>query len=381
MRKILIDVTRLADRMMKGRLPTGVDRVSLAYVAHYAARARAVIRYGSRHLILDEAASQAVFEQLLAPRAHFSWRIILEVTKAWWRLPRRQDDALLFNTGHSGLEDPAYSARLHRFGAHPVFLVHDLIPLNFPEYCRPDEEAKHSERMRSMLKLGKGIIANSNVSLDELTTFAREQNLPMPPVVVASLAPPALPVPSQRPISDPYFVMVSTIEPRKNHTMILHVWRNLVDKFGDDAPRLVVIGRRGWECENVVDLLERCKAVHSHVIELPQCSDGELSTWLKHAQALLFPSFAEGYGLPLVEALALGTPVIASDLPVFREIAGDIPEYLDPLDGLGWAQAIRTYSLDDPAHFIAIRKKIAAFTIPSWPEHFAKVDRFIESLS
>ncbi len=59
----------------------------------------------------------------------------------------------------------------------------------------------------------------------------------------------------------------------------------------------------------------------------------ELSNWLAHARALLFPSFAEGFGLPVVEALSVGTPVIATDLPAFREAAGSIPEYLDPLDG------------------------------------------------
>ncbi len=93
----------------------------------------------------------------------------------------------------------------------------------------------------------------------------------------------------------------------------------------------------------MVDLLDRCVALKDHVTELPRCDDHELATWLAHAQALLFPSFIEGFGMPLVEALMLGVPVIASDLPVFREIAGDIPCYLDPIDGPGWRRAVLEY--------------------------------------
>src|SRR5436305_12196484 len=134
--------------------------------------------------------------------------------------------------------------------------------------------------------------------------------------------------------------MLSTIEPRKNHWMILQVWRGLVELHGAAAPRLVIVGQRGWECENVLDLLERCESLRGFVLEKPACSDSELVTYLRHAQALLFPSLVEGYGLPLAEALSLGLPAIASDLPVVREIAADIPDHLEPLDALRSLQCI-----------------------------------------
>jgi glycosyltransferase involved in cell wall biosynthesis len=95
---------------------------------------------------------------------------------------------------------------------------------------------------------------------------------------------------------------------------------------------------------------------------------------------LLFPSFAEGYGMPLVEALSRGVPVIASDLPVFREIAGDVPDYLDPLDGMGWM--VRIESFADPAspERAAQLKRLAGFSAPIWPAHFETVERFLERL-
>ena len=206
--------------------------------------------------------------------------------------------------------------------------------------------------------MGYGIIANSAATLEELTAYAKAHGLPMPPATVALLAPARLPEPAvDAPLNKPYFVMLGTIEPRKNHWLMLQLWRQLIERLGEHAPRLVIIGQRGWECENVVDLLERCESLKGFVFEYSVCSDAELATWLHHAQALLFPSFAEGYGMPLVEALAQGVPVIASDLPVFREIAGDIPEYIDPLDGKRWSELIVEYALvESPARLKSMPK-------------------------
>lgn len=97
-----------------------------------------------------------------------------------------------------------------------------------------------------------------------------------------------------------------------------------------------------------------------------------------YARALLFPTFTEGFGLPLIEALSLKVPVIASDIPVFREIAGDIPDYLDPIDGKGWMEYIENYMLENSSLRQRQLDRISNFKIPLWDEHFAKVDAFID---
>ncbi|HEU0202520.1 MAG TPA: glycosyltransferase, partial [Burkholderiaceae bacterium] len=96
--------------------------------------------------------------------------------------------------------------------------------------------------------------------------------------------------------------------------------------------------------------------------------------------ALLFPSFVEGYGLPLLEALQAGTPVIASDLPVFREIAGRIPEYVDPLDGPTWLAQIEDYASPASTARAAQKSRMAGFAAPTWAQHFAAVDEIIAGL-
>jgi glycosyltransferase involved in cell wall biosynthesis len=98
---------------------------------------------------------------------------------------------------------------------------------------------------------------------------------------------------------------------------------------------------------------------------------------LKGARALLFPSFTEGYGLPLAEALAHGVPAICSDLPALREIGGDVPEYLDPLDGLGWRRLILSFMEEDSPIRAAQMQRMKRWDQPSWEHHFSIVDPWL----
>jgi glycosyltransferase involved in cell wall biosynthesis len=378
---LLIDVTRLAARLLEGKHPTGVDRVSLAYIDHFRPRARAVVRHWGRWMQLSRAASQRVFAALLGedpqPQSTLRRCVAAAYVLRWGLTP----GALLFNTGHSGLDDPRYAQRVHHHKVRPIYFLHDLIPLSHPEYCRAGEVDKHRQRLQTMLRTGHGVIANSQATLDDLIAYAEAAALPVPERVVAHLGLSPLPEPlPQPPVETPYFVALGTIEARKNHLLLLHVWRALVERLGAAAPKLIIIGQRGWECEQVVDLLERCEALHAVVLEAPRCNDAELATWLRHAQALLFPSFAEGYGLPLIEALAAGVPVIASDLPAFREVAGDLPVYLDPIDGLGWLDAIAAFAQPQhPARQTQL-ERLRGYTPPSWAQHFDRVDAWLHGL-
>jgi glycosyltransferase involved in cell wall biosynthesis len=289
--------------------------------------------------------------------------------------------SLLLNMGHSGLEWPEYGTWLRRRQLKPIFMVHDLIPLTHPEYCRPVEHAKHARRMETMLRTAAAVVTNSKATLRSLSDYAAGRGLPMPPAMAAPLASSAVTSKNvDPPLAGSYFVMLSTIEPRKNHWLILHVWRRLIERLGAQAPRLVVIGQRGWECENVLDLLERCDTLRGFVIEKPGCSDTEVQAYLRHSQALLFPSFVEGYGLPLIEALSLGVPVIASDLPVFREVAEDIPEYLDPLDGKGWMDSIESYRDPRSPRRTAQVHRMSRFKAPTWAAHFELFEQLLEQV-
>jgi len=380
--KILIDVTRLLTRLYEGLLPTGVDRVGLAYVRRYSAQARAVLSERGVSAVLTERDSQKTFEWLMSSIRNRNSIRKLAVRASIDSLRKTSfERGILLHTSHNGMEFQRYYRAMQRRDVRSVFMIHDLIPLTHAEYCRTGVDAAHRRRIHMALMHASGIIANSQFTLDSLKDEARAANLPMPPAVVAHLASGIKPFEhAPRPIAAPYFVLLGTIEPRKNHWFLLHVWRRLVEQLGSAAPKLVVIGRRGWECENVVDMLERCEALKGVVIEEASCSDERLRNYLQHAQALLFPSFVEGYGMPLAEALALQVPVLASDIDVFHEIADDIPEYIDPLDGLGWLAHIKEYAQLGSLARAAQFDRVTRFREPTWARHFEQVDNFIGSL-
>lgn len=380
MRPVILDVTRLAGRHLEGRLPTGVDRIGLEYVRHFRSRATALVRHHGRWLEFSEPDSDRFFDLLSEQPGRAKFLIRWLVTRAYWRFSpaAARRGRFMLHTAHGGLEDLKYGAAVEYFGARPVFFLHDLIPITHPEYGRAGEKARHEARMKVMLQQGQGIIANSQSTADAMRAYARQKGLDVPPILAAPIAPAPLPKPDRAALlTAPYFVMLGTIEPRKNHLMILQAWRRLVERYGEAAPRLVLIGQRGWECENIVDLLERCEPLRGFVIEKPKCSDQELANYLAHARGLLFPSFAEGYGMPLAEALAGGLPVIASDLPAFREIAKDIPDYLDPLDAPGWMARIMDFAQAHSPARAAQKIRMAGFRPPSWSEHFDLVEDFL----
>ena len=377
MREALIDVTRLVGRFALGRLATGVDRVCVEYVRRYGEDARALVRWAGRDHVLHRADSRRLFRWLLEPasRREAYGLVARGMLRGWGEALR--PGAILFNTGHSGLEKACYAGLREQLGARPFFMVHDLIPITHPHFSRAGEPAKHRARMRNVLQHGRAVVTNSRATLDGLHAFARANGLAMPATRVAPLAPGlARGTPGPAPLAGPYFVMLGTIEPRKNHLLMLRLWERLAGRLGDAAPTLVVIGQRGWECENVLALLGRSVA-GGRVIELARCPDAQLCTYLRHARALLFPSFVEGYGLPLVEALALGVPVLASDLAVLREVAGDVPEYASVEDDARWEALVVEYTASDGARRGAQLERLAAFAAPTWAAHFAEVDALL----
>jgi glycosyltransferase involved in cell wall biosynthesis len=372
---MLIDITRMVHRSFKGMRPTGVDRVSNAYVEHYGHRSAALVRIGPRWLVLSPRESGRAFDALLNRGPASARRLAGSIARAVAWPSGRCGHRVLIHTGHSGLEHASYSCEIRKRRLLPVYFAHDLIPISHPEYCRAGEAQRHARRIKTMFDTGKALIVNSQATRAAFAHYASAHGLRLPECVVAPLAPAPLPPPSDVPaMAHKYFVILGTIEPRKNHALLLHVWRRLVQKHGAAAPKLVVIGRRGWECKPVMNLLDGSPILRGHVLREPHCDDRALSTWLQHAQALLFPSFVEGFGMPLVEALALGVPVIASDLPVFRESAGAIPEYLDPRDQGGWHSAIVDYSRTPGVRRARQIERMRGYCPPSWSEHFERVD-------
>ncbi len=139
----------------------------------------------------------------------------------------------------------------------------------------------------------------------------------------------------------PAFLLVGTIEPRKGHRVALDAFETL---WATGAPaRLVIVGRRGWFEEAIVAAILGSPELGKRLFWFDDVDDGELSYLYAHARALIFPSFAEGFGLPIAEAAARGRPAICSDIPVFHEVGRDGGIYFRVNDPRALAAAVRDF--------------------------------------
>ena len=394
---IVFDVSRLIARA--GRVtPTGIDRVELAYARHLIAGTDAlgfarVTRYGRFALLPRPAVERYIAALAILWRDGASMRHRRRVRWAIMRLrfaslsrgrafpgdtSRDTHQAIYLLVSHHHLENRHLIARIkNRYGMRFVCLIHDLIPIEFPEYARPGQDARHRRRIATVRALADAVIVPS-IATGEALRGDRCLRMLTSPFGVDL---PAGGAPQSDPAERPYFVCLGTIAPHKNHLLLLNLWRDFVRRLHGQAPALLLIGRRGWEIENTIDMLDRCPGLRGVVLERSKLPDAEVVRLVKNARALLLPSHAEGFGFPLIEALVCGTPVLCSDIPPLHEIGGDVPEYFDPLDCSAWRAAVLDYALDPSPRREAQLQRLAAWQPPRWTDHFAAVDALIAELA
>lgn len=400
---IVLDLSRLLSRAGRGT-PTGIDRVELAYaerllantpsagfaalndlgrlawlprqmVSEFVDAIAGAWRGGPGTAGLDRSARR------LAPKIRV--RLVAGGERGLAaRLRAGGEPPIYLLVSHHHLEKRPIFERVKSRGARFVCLIHDLIPIEYPEFAKPGQAENHQRRIDTAACFADALIVNSRVTGRALRPHLDRVGR-SPPVLVAPFgteAPPPTAGPGP-PSERPYFVYVSTIEARKNHLLLLNLWRQLASELGQAAPQLVLIGQRGWETENVVDMLDRCPGLRGTVIEHNVMPDADMVSLLKGARSVLLPSFAEGFGFPVIEALVLGVPVLCSDIPALRETGGCVPEYLDPLDGPGWRAAILDYATPLSPRRAAQLARLAGWRPPRWQEHFSMVERFLGEAS
>lgn len=386
---IMFDVSRLLQRVQRPNL-TGIDRVDLAFATHLndtprdvsfvlgknrprILAARETARF-QPHLQANVAAMgeddldpqyRQLRDLLALPAEHWSKQasgrrlrakkplMTLNIKRMAEKigqksraraLPQDLTGVVYVNTSHSGLENAGMFGMLKARGGQIAVMVHDLIPLDYPEYCAQKEDIKHERRLMAVQAHADLVLVNSLYTRDRLNAWVEARKLRMPPIRVVPLGV-AQQYFSRKSLLPPvrardYFVTVGTIEARKNHAFLLTLWRRLAEELGDACPVLVVAGRRGWEMEAAADLLERCPQLARCVIEVEGLNDFSLASLMVGARGVLQPSLVEGFSLPVAEAQALGVPVIASDIAAHRELAAPGTILADPLDGPGWLARI-----------------------------------------
>lgn len=388
MSAVILDISRLISRV-RYSTPSGVDRVEMAYARGLLARYGEALTFAAVHPAglygrLPHKAALAYLDDLdrrwSSQDEHPRQRSVLSIIPQLAALLPSQGKPVLANavyvqaSPHHLTKVAKVQRILAREQARFLCMVHDLIPMEFPEYARPGGADLHRRRIETVAATADAVIVNSAATGGSLQPWL-DRGARRPTVDVALLGTEPMPFSDTAPNRHerPYFVCLGTIEPRKNHLLLLHLWRHLAETLPRDAvPRLVIVGRRGWENEQIVDMLERCPALVGHVEEMSGCSDARLAGLLRGARALLMPSFAEGYGMPVAEALSVGTPVISSDIAALREVGEAVPDYLDPLDGPGWKATILDHAVRGPRYRAQIAR-LGNWHAPTWDAHIAIV--------
>ena len=285
--------------------------------------------------------------------------------------------AIYLNVSYANMKHPGYVDWLkNRPDIFPVFMLHDLIPLERPDFFWDQHEYEFKKVIEQILSHAAMIILPSNHVKDMLEQVAASLQMPLPLIEVV----PIPPAPEFLELAEhvackrnehPYFVICGTIEPRKNHKFLFQIWKDML-AAGVQPPKLLVIGGRGWKNDDVVSDLETYPAFAGHVLEVTNLSTRDLRDILANANGLLMPSSAEGYGLPVVEALAIGSPVIASDIPVFREITKGKAQLIALADQDAWMTAILDLAQNEET-LATWRLKARSFIPMTWDQYFSDV--------
>lgn len=261
-----------------------------------------------------------------------------------------------------------------------VTFIHDLTPIKFPEYHRWHSQMLQRIFLKGILKKTHLIFTNSNNTSKDLIhyyPFTKNKNK----AILLGKESHFNPIENNTLIHNlninlPYFLFVGTIEPRKNLIHLLQAYTLFMDKT-ESPYNLVIVGGMGWKTEG----FEKALATHPYRDEiklLGYIKKEELPIIYTHAEALIYPSFYEGFGFPVLEAMACGTTVICSNTSSLPEVGGNAAYYCNPesVDEIR-KQMIKVSLFTVSEKQLNRQKNLEQSKLFSWKKH---VESFIDNL-
>jgi glycosyltransferase involved in cell wall biosynthesis len=414
---ILYDITRLLSRSLAPS-PRGIDRVDIRYAQHCLShfdslfiyqksgvffvletlKAKQLIqtlaeKWQSSALSADyQAFHQALFSETLGQDGA-PWRKKRPVNshayvdgKLQQQLQASTQGWVYLNVSHQGVSHYSAYVQLRALGVKRiVFYLHDTIPADFPEFVNFECHQRQLIQLAVMASCADTVLVNSNYTEQCFSRFSERYGFDLPDIQQihigldvqfrmddqkqgVSLG--SLPVHQK-----PYFIVVGAIEKRKNVDFLLPIWERLAEVLPAEAmPQLLLVGQQTPHGMALQKSVSEKHSIRKHVKHLTTICDDELLILMKNAQALLFPSLVEGWGMPVVEALNLQVPVIASNIPAFKESSQGHAILLDIDKPEVWFDEIQRM-LNDEIYRQQWVDKASVFKAPSWEAHFAAVDR------
>ncbi|MBQ7012477.1 MAG: glycosyltransferase family 4 protein [Oscillospiraceae bacterium] len=290
---------------------------------------------------------------------------------------------------------------LKRSGVQIVNFVYDTIPVNHPQYSHETTVMRFLSYLGAVMEYSDRVMFSAKAVEDAFRTLCERTGAVCPPACVIPLgcdpltvqdAPDPLPMDEEGNVlpeyahfvvsddvkeamaAGKYLLMVGTVEPRKNHAIVLDALDAGLDL------NVIIVGKIGW---NVAELRKRIlnhPLYQKRLFLLSGVNDAGIAELYKNAHLLAFPTFDEGFGLPLVEAFQYGTPVIASDIPVLREVGGDYADYFDNTDCHALVQFVHE-TLTHPDRYAQKKAALAEYRPATWDAFADTLAEVVENAS
>lgn len=293
-------------------------------------------------------------------------------------------DTLIVLWGEWG--DEKYRATITTVKGHGTTLVqvvYDMLPVLAPQYSGHSTQAMYDHYTQTM-PISDLVLSISESTKNDLTKWLRDQNLKVPKIEVFRLGDDfalSKPIkPSQSSFIDGmgseknYILCVGTVEARKNHTLLYYVYK-LARERGIQLPKMVIAGRRGWRSDDIFEIITSDPEVKDDIIFVQNTSDEELSWLYRNCMFTVYPSFYEGWGIPIAESIAYGKPSISSNTSSMPEVAKGLIDYFSPLSTDECLAAL--VKLLSKTEFEKAKSRISNYQITSWDDTYHQVNNAI----
>ena len=275
---------------------------------------------------------------------------------------------------------------LKKQGVRIVAHIYDIISITHPQYCLERGVYNFMDFIGAHLQYADDIIVNAQATVDELQKLTQRLGISLPPCHViplgADFAKQEIITEDQVPknvveaVQDrPYILMVGTIEPRKNHKLLLEAYDKGLKEMGYN---IIMAGYMGWNMEEFEQKLESHPDYGKRIFHFTGLDDKAIAFLYQHAKFLAFCSYTEGFGLPIIEAIQRGTPVLAADVPVLREVGGDYCVWFEQDDAGELCEAVCALA-NSSGWYEKLKNNNKCFHAVTWEKCHSMMDKVLKS--
>lgn len=275
---------------------------------------------------------------------------------------------------------------LKQNGVKIVAYIYDIIPITNPEFCYEETVFHFMNYIGAVFQYADVMIASAQSTLNEVYKLMDKLGLKHIPGNYSWLGSDfckknefhtnIIPEKVKRAADSKYILCVGTIEPRKNHKFLLDAFEQVLFEKNIN---LIFAGKIGWNVEELAQRIQKSNYNNKQLFHFTGLEDAAIEYLYQNAMFLAFPTYNEGFGLPIVEALQRGTPVIASDIPVLREVGKDYCDYFEINNIKSFCDIVSMY-LEDNEQYLGLKEKIKSYKFFTWEETAVRIIRALETI-